>query len=123
MSEPITLTLPMPPSTNNLYFSFVTKARKVIRVPSDRAKEFKAQVERICRQQDVTPFAGEVVMTIRVYRPRRVGDTDGYLKATIDSLTGFAYHDDKQVRIIHAYRYDDPKRPRCEVEIKALNLC
>lgn len=123
MPDAIRLVLPVGPSVNNLYFSVVTKARKIIRVPSDRAKAFKAEVSRICQINRVRPFVGEVDLVIHVYRARRVGDTDGFLKAPIDALSGYAYHDDKQVRNIFTYRHEDPLNPRIEVRVVPVGLC
>lgn len=123
MSQPITLTLPYPPATNNLYFSFVTKARKIIRVPTDRAKEFKRQVERICLASRIQPFVGEVGVELRVYRPRRIGDLDGTFKVVFDSMKGFAFNDDKQIVRINAERFEDKDNPRVEVTITPVGLC
>jgi crossover junction endodeoxyribonuclease RusA len=122
MSKPITLVLPYPPATNNLYFSFVTKDRKIIRVPTDRAKKFKADVARQCQQLDVKPFIGEVSVSLDVFRPRRVGDLDGTFKIVFDSLKGFAFNDDKQIVEILAKRHDDKDRPRVEIQISPLGL-
>lgn len=125
----INLTLPMPPSTNNLYFTMVLppkppqyKKHRAIRVPSDELKAFKANVAKICQDAGIEPIIGEVEISMRVFRPRRAGDLDGYLKSTIDSLSGFAYIDDKQVSRLHADRFEDKFNPRVEVEIRALGL-
>lgn len=122
MTVPITLHLPYPPPTNNLYFSFVTKDKRVIRIPTDRAKQFKAEVALMCRRLDVQPFIGEVKATLDVYRPRRVGDLDGTFKAVFDALKGFAFNDDKQIVEIYAKRHDDKERPRVEITIEAVGL-
>jgi Holliday junction resolvase RusA-like endonuclease len=122
MTEPIFLVLPLPPGVNNLYFT-VMKNGRPIRVPSSDLKKFKATVARMCTQLAIKPFLGEVEVTLNIYRPRRVGDTDGYLKSSIDSLSGFAYQDDKQVKRIIAERFEDPARPRVEITVSPLGLC
>jgi Holliday junction resolvase RusA-like endonuclease len=64
------------------------------------------------------PMLGPVVLTIRVFRPRRLGDLDNTTKVLQDAFTGFAWRDDSQVVEIHAYRFDCPENPRAEVEIR-----
>lgn len=118
----IKLTLPYPPAVNNLYLTVMSKGRP-IRVPSSRAKQFKSEVTRICRDAMLTPLLGNVRIDINVFRPRRIGDLDGTFKVVFDSIKGFAFADDKQITEIYAKRYDDPKKPRVELEITPLGLC
>lgn len=127
MPEPIKLTLPYPPALNNLYFTIITKARigqksRPIRVLSDEGKAFHAAVNDICGKANIQPVIGDVGITFRAYRPRRIGDLDGTFKIVFDALKGHAYADDKQISEIVANRYEDPKNPRVEIEIRALNL-
>lgn len=65
------------------------------------------------------PLDGELVVTLRFYRPQRSGDLDNYVKVALDSLNGVVWYDDKQIVEIHSYRYDDKARPRVEVEVSA----
>lgn len=117
MTEPIKLTLDFPPYTNNLYITLMLKG-KPVRVPSGQAKKYKKAVEKICRSRsDIKPFAGELRLEMKFYRPRRIGDLDGTFKAVFDSLKGFAFEDDKQIVEIHAQRFDDKYNPRVEIEI------
>lgn len=120
-AEPIKLTLPYPPTTNHLYIT-VMKNGRPIRVPSTESKRFKTEVGKICQIARVRPFIGEVVIELVVYRPRRVGDLDGTFKCLIDSLSGHAWADDKQIVELHAYRRDDKFKPRVEIEIKPIGL-
>jgi Holliday junction resolvase RusA-like endonuclease len=99
----------------------VTKKGVVLRIPTDRAKKYKADVKEICGE--ITPFIGDVGATVKVYRPRRVGDLDGVFMAVFDAITGHAFKDDKQIVEIHAFRFEDPKRPRIELEITPHGLC
>lgn len=121
------LILPYPPAVNNLYFTMVLAPKwpqtkhRAIRVLSDEAKSFKAKVADIA--EGLTPFVGDVRIDFKVFRPRRIGDLDGVFKVTIDSLTGYAFNDDKQVTEIHAVRLEDKYHPRLEVEISPLGLC
>lgn len=115
----INLTLPWPPTTNNLYLTVMMKGRPV-RVPSKEAKVFKKAVGQICQAGRVKPFIGSVAVSLNAYRPRRVGDIDNVLKAVLDSLKGYAWGDDAQVTEIHAYRHDDKFQPRVEIEIREI---
>jgi Holliday junction resolvase RusA-like endonuclease len=119
--EPIKLTLPIAPSVNNLYFTLI-KNGKPMRIPSGDAKKFKKAVEKICVAARTKPFIGEVAVSLNIYRPRRVGDTENYFKATFDSLKGFAWLDDKQITEVHAWRHEDPVNPRIEIEITPVGL-
>ncbi len=65
----------------------------------------------------------EVAVTLRVFRPQRSGDLDNRLKCLFDALQGVVYANDSQVVEIHAYRFEDKKRPRVEAEVKILGLC
>lgn len=62
---------------------------------------------------------GDVVATIRLYRPQKSGDLQGRFKAVFDGLNGIAYIDDRQVVRIVADRFDDKENPRVEIEIEA----
>jgi Holliday junction resolvase RusA-like endonuclease len=117
----IRLTLPYPPTVNHLYVTIQHKGRS-LRVPSTESKKYKKEIVRLCAESHVSPIIGEVSITFRAYRPRRIGDLDGMFKAIFDGLSGQAYLDDKQISEIIANRYDDPKHPRVEIEIRALGL-
>jgi len=115
----IELVLPFPPYTNNLYRTLMVK-NVPIRVPTGDAKKYKTAVARICKNQGVTPFHGDVAAYVKVYRPRRIGDLDGTFKAVFDGLKTFAYDDDKQIAQIHAERLEDKFNPRVEIEIREI---
>jgi crossover junction endodeoxyribonuclease RusA len=117
----IKLTLPYPPPLNNLYRTLVLKGN-VIRVKTGRAKSFAKEVLKVCQVAGIKPYIGEVAVSLNVYRPRRIGDLDGVFKAIFDGLKGSAFLDDKQIVEIQARRFEDPKNPRVEIEIKSLGL-
>ena len=117
--ETINLTLPWPPSTNNLYATVMMKGRPV-RVPSGEAKKFKKEVGKICVAARLQPFSGRVSVSLTAYRPRRVGDIDNLLKAPLDALKGYAWDDDAQVIELHVFRFDDKFKPRVEIEIREI---
>ena len=111
----ITLVLPYPPTVNHMY----RRARGHLALTPE-ALAFRHAVRMIAMVQGVTPITGSVAVFLDVYRPRRRGDLDNILKATLDSLNGVAYRDDQQVEQITAVRYDDKRAPRIEVSVVAL---
>jgi len=111
----ITLVLPYPPTVNHMY----RRARGHLALTPE-ALAFRHAVRMIAMVQGVTPVSGPVAVFLDVYRPRRLGDLDNILKATIDALNGIAYRDDDQVTEIHAQRYEDKRAPRVEVSVVPL---
>lgn len=112
----IRLTLPYPPGLNHLHA--VVRGRKVL---SREGRAFKQAVEAIAMVEGVRPIAsGPVVVTVKQYRPRRAGDLDNFFKAPFDALKGVAWGDDKQVRQIHAFQFEDRDNPRIEVTVEPL---
>jgi len=111
----ITLVLPYPPTVNHMY-----RRARVRLALTPEALAFRHAVRMIAMAQGVTPVTGPVAVFLDVYRPRRRGDLDNILKATLDALQSLAYHDDQQVTEIHAQRYEDKRAPRVEVSVVPL---
>lgn len=89
---------------------------------SDEAKRYKANVKfRAMQDHTLNPLDGDLVVSLVVYRKRRIGDLDNFQKVLLDSLRGVAFHDDSQVVEIHARREDDPSNPRVEVHVEPVN--
>lgn len=114
-SRKINLTLPYPPSVNHLYAT--VRGRRII---SAKGRKFKADIAVLARQQGARIFAGQLAVTFKVFRPKRIGDLDNRLKISQDALKGICFEDDKQIVEIHAYRFDDKENPRVEVEISEI---
>lgn len=89
---------------------------------SQRARQYKATVKfKAMQEHDLPdPLEGEVVVSLVVYRKRKVGDLDNFQKVLLDALRGVAFNDDSQVVEIHARREDDAENPRVEVRVEAL---
>ncbi|WP_395806891.1 RusA family crossover junction endodeoxyribonuclease [Archangium minus] len=111
----IRLTLPYPPSANTYW----KPARGRGLVPSDEALRYKVAVAQLVQAAGVQPLKGPVRLTMKAYRPRRVGDLDNVRKVLLDALQGWAFLDDGQVSEDHGYRLDDAKAPRVEVLLEA----
>lgn len=111
-------TLPWPPTTNNL-FRNVVMGRRSFRVKSSEYKQFERDVEKLLGPKvDDLPKV-PVRVSVTSYRPRRIGDIDNCLKATLDVLSGRAYRDDADITRLEIVRCDDKVNPRVEVFVEA----
>jgi Holliday junction resolvase RusA-like endonuclease len=112
------LVLPYPPSSNTLYRTIVRGARAIPIKSAEHRRFFEAVEAALPRR--LRRFEADVPLrvTLRLFRPRRVGDVDGPVKALLDSLNGHAWADDGQVEELHVFRGDDKHRPRVEVEVE-----
>ncbi len=106
------LILPYPPSVNNLYATF--RGRRIV---SAKGRRFKADIAVLARQQGARLLNGNLSVTFRVFRPKRIGDLDNRLKISQDALKGICFDDDKQIVEIHAFRFDDKANPRIEIDL------
>lgn len=106
------LVLPYPPGENHLYF--VARGRKVL---SAEGRAYKQRIAWLCLGQKVKRLAGAVVVSVRMYRPRKSGDIARGLKVTLDALSGYAYEDDGQICELHVIRLEDRENPRIEVRV------
>lgn len=117
---PVFLVLPYPPSVNRLYRTIV-RGRRAMPIKS---AEHRAYMAALVLGTDVEPWPLETRLSVslRLYRPRRIGDIDGPIKALFDGLNGRAWVDDSQVVELHVQRLDDKARPRVEVSISEAAL-
>ena len=100
MSNLYVVKLPYPPSVNNYWR--ITGSRMYI---SEAGKTFKTLVQLKCRAAGMKPLHGDVEVRMTLHpRINKDGtasktriDLDNANKALMDSLIGYAYHDDKQV--------------------------
>lgn len=105
------VTLPYPPSIN-AYWRFRKKGG-VYKTETARAYAWDA----LAVVGERAPMEGLLSVTLHVYRPQKSGDLDNRVKLILDVLQDVLYYDDSQIVEIHAYRHDDRKNPRVEVEI------
>lgn len=111
----IKLILPYPPSVNNLYANFGGR-----RITSAKGRRFKADIAVLARQQGARLLNGNLSVTFRIFRPKKIGDLDNRLKISQDALKGICFEDDKQIIEIHAFRFDDKANPRIEIDLKQI---
>lgn len=107
-------TLPYPPSGNRYWRH--ARGRTYL---SAEAVAYIADAGKEAIRQRVRPLAGNVVVSLTVYRPAKRGDLDNTAKVLLDAMNGIAWTDDKQIVELHLYRNEDKKNPRVEVEVSA----
>lgn len=103
-----TAVLPVPPSINRYWKNW--RGRIVL---SSEGREYKLTVAHMLEK--IKPFKDDVAVHVRVYRARRSGDLDNYLKCLLDALKGFFWVDDRQITQIFAHRHDDKDNPRVHI--------
>jgi len=86
------LILPYPPSINSLYATF--RGRRIV---SAKGKKFKSDVALLAKLQGARVLENELCVTFRLFRLKRIGDLDNWLKITQDALKGICFEDDKQI--------------------------
>ncbi len=123
---PIThIVLPWPPSVNSYYRRMPNKRAKggVVTMISDKGREYRDTVARICMIERVREVRGErLQLAVQCYLPdRRRRDLGNIDKALLDALEhAGVFKDDALIR---HQRYDDMGREppgRVEVFIRAL---
>lgn len=117
----VNLILPMPPSTNHYWGLAVSKKGRPFLYLTQEARAYKALIKDIAGLE--TLIYSEVSVTLKVFRARRAGDLENREKVLLDALQETVYANDRQIVEKHSYRFEDPKRPRVEVEIQAFGLC
>lgn len=115
----IRLALSIPPSANR-YWRVGHNGQVHV---SEEAKEYKAYVRWHIMENIhvVEPLTEPLKLEMIVYRARKAGDLDNYIKVLTDALAGMLFVDDKQIVEIHAWRRDDPQQPRVEVTLTTLS--
>ncbi len=121
------LVLPIPPNGNNY------RGIRVIRVGARYVPQFFLRPAAKKYHQDTAKYAlasGHfpfndstlVSVSLRVFRARKSGDLEGFMKVLLDSLEGIAYANDKQIKRIVAECFDDRDNPRVEVEVLPIEV-
>lgn len=121
-SASVTLTLPLPPSVNDLYDVNPSTGQKFL-VPEQKA--YRAEVIGIARitLRDAPPLLGRLDVWMRVHLAnRRRTDISNRIKAIEDALThARVYKDDSQIDRWVIERVIDPDQPEfVTIEIREL---
>lgn len=112
MAKVLLATLPYPPSLNRYYGHWRNRV-----VLKKEGREYRDEVKRRCVTD---PVDSPLILTARIFRPRKSGDIDNIFKCLLDSMQGVLYKNDSQIVELHAYRGDDKDNPRVEVSIECL---
>lgn len=106
------LILPLPPLGNR----YIRRGR-THQYKTQEARDYCAHVARIGHEAGMVPLEGPVAVTVDVYRKRKAGDLDGYMKVLCDSMEGICYLNDNQIIDNHSRRFDDALNPRVEITV------
>lgn len=113
----IYLTLPSPPSLNELY----GHTRTGHKFKKNKHHHYMSDVQKLCRiQYQGKPLTNSLYVELRWFRPRRAGDIDNCIKTIFDSMKGLIYEDDKQIDKLLITKDYDKERPRMEVMVVSL---
>lgn len=115
------VTLPMPPSNNDL----VRPVRKVRLVKTKEARDWLDMATAALRRRvDLVPYSGPVQLAIVVEVGMVTADVTNRVKALEDALTGFLWHDDLQVTsVVLTKRLATSTEPRVVVTVGPDGSC
>ncbi len=108
----LSLILPWPPSVNH-YWIRPRGRHGLIVGPQGRA--YKEHVAWLMNLAEVSPVDYPLSLQVWLYRPNKRSDIDNQNKALLDSLTGYAWVDDRQIEQMATYKLLDRKNPRVEM--------
>lgn len=111
------ITLPLGPSSNRYWRH--SDGRTYV---SEEASAYRTEAGWLAKAAGVECTDQAVAVRLDIYRARKSGDLDNFLKVVLDALRGVAYTDDRQVVKIEARRFDDALNPRVEVWIEAVEV-
>lgn len=114
----MTHSFPLPPSANKYWRHVGSRI-----IVSQEARLYKATVGKLAMLDRVEPLTGSVAVTIHIYRARKIGDLDNFVKVLLDGMQGVLFIDDSQVVELHLFRHDDKQDPRVEVEVEIAESC
>ena len=116
--------LGQPLSTNNIYRSHSRFGHpSVYMTPEGKALKQSYQIQAKYSLGNTKPFTGQIAMLVKLYfGDKRSRDIDNYNKILLDSLTGIAYLDDKQIFGLAIEKYYDKQNPRIEISIKEMGI-
>jgi len=110
----VTLSLPLPPSVNNM---FVTVPKKGRVRSQDYCRWHKTAFDEMCRQHP-GKIDGAFAIVIRAGRIRRRSDIDNRIKGILDLINGVVTADDSNCESVAARWADDVPAERVVVEVR-----
>lgn len=116
----VTLVLPVPPSTNNLFATVqmrVGNKRITKRIKSAAYKDWLDAAALEIRRQRVPHIAGKVAVDIRMRQPNALSDPDNRIKAALDALVSSTVIEDDRHVVDVRIRWDDVAD--CVVTVRA----
>ncbi len=124
--DPLTVTVPFPPSVNNAYVTIVTPSGKARRWKSERAAEFSETVTGHIRNELLVlngrPPAPPYALTLHIYPPKdgRKHDASNLVKIPEDALMKAIGGDDDEVLEIRVFKHDKDRQPRLEMTLESV---
>lgn len=123
-ADPLTVTVPFPPSVNNAYATVTTKQGKTRRVKTWGASEFAKTVREHVywhlRTIDCRPPAPPYRLTLHLYPPQdgRKHDASNTVKIPEDALMAAIKGDDDDVLEVHVYKHAKDRQPRLDLTLE-----
>lgn len=121
--DPLTVTVPFPPSVNNAYVNVTTRNGTSRRVKTERASEFAKTVCEHVRWHllaiNCRPPAPPWRLTLHLYPPLdgRKHDASNTCKIPEDSLMTAIKGDDDDVLELHVFKHAKDRQPRLEMTL------
>lgn len=111
--------LPLPPSTNNLYYTGTDGKRHLTTEAREYKKKVYEEVEKlVCvLHRKVPPPPFSVHMHIR-FPDQRKADLSNRIKVVEDAIFGALGYDDRHVHDLHLWRYVCREDPGVAVEVR-----
>jgi Holliday junction resolvase RusA-like endonuclease len=112
MSVILRLALPIPPSVNQ-WKTPIVRGNKATLIETSEFREWKLQARALIGKHlgAIVPFRRPLGVVVEIFRPRKAGDADGYLKVIFDGINKVVWLDDSQICAINIRRYDSPDSP------------
>lgn len=120
------LTLPFPPSVNNLYETVTTRDGRLLRKKSKRGRFYESAVSEALaawkRDHAQRPPAPPYALTLYVYPPRdgRAHDLSNLVKAPEDALFAAIGQDDRHVVRLVCAKFEPCRDPRIVLRLEGV---
>lgn len=108
---------PLPPSTNNLYYTGKDGKRHLTKT----AKDYKTNLQKVLMANGAKSLAPDPPYSLHLhlrFKDRRRRDTSNQIKLIEDAIFGHLGKDDSLVNDLHVWRYIDKTSPGITVEVK-----